>query len=185
MRKENLPMTLEFATRQLAAQRIVGIRVTTTTDKLGEIMGPLFGEVYGYIQQSGQQPVGMPLSIYHRMEGGPQVDPERSHEDCSDEAEGGRAEGGHVLEVECAMPVSMPMDGAGRVQPSELPACTVATVTHLGPYTDLPKTWSALTQWMGSQGLQPASAPWEIYVTDPGEEPDQSKWRTDIFFPVR
>ena len=178
-------MPLEFATGQLEAQPILGIRVTTTTDKLASIMGPLFGEVYGYVQQSGQQPAGMPLSIYHRMEGGPQVDPEGSHEDCSDDAEGTHAEGGHEMDVECAMPVAAPMAGSGRVQPSELPACTAATVTHLGPYHDLPKTWSALTQWMGSQGLQPASAPWEIYVTDPGAEPDQSKWRTDIFFPVR
>jgi AraC family transcriptional regulator len=38
---------------------------------------------------------------------------------------------------------------------------------------------------MKSQGLEPAGAPWEVYVTDPGAEPDPSKWRTDIFFPVR
>lgn len=174
-------MPLEFATQQLDAQPIVGIRMTTTTDKLAEIMGPLFGEVYGYIQHNGQQPAGMPLSIYHRMEGGPQLDPECAPED----ADSAHPEGGHELELECAMPVPAPMDGAGRVQPSELPACKAATVTHLGPYDDLPKTWNALAQWMGSQGLQPASAPWEVYVTDPTMEPDQSKWRTDIYFPVR
>lgn len=33
--------------------------------------------------------------------------------------------------------------------------------------------------------LEAAGAPWEVYVTDPGAEPDQSKWRTDIFFPLR
>ena len=193
-------MPLEFATQQLDAQPIVGIRMTTTTDKLAEIMGPLFGEVYGYIQHNGQQPAGMPLSIYHRMEGGPLVDAECAQEDCScdadaecaqedcscdADAESAHPEGGHELELECAVPVHAPMEGTGRVQPSELPTCKAATVTHLGPYDDLPKTWSALTQWMGSQGLQPAAAPWEVYVTDPTEEPDQSKWRTDIFFPVQ
>ena len=25
---------------------------------------------------------------------------------------------------------------------------------------------------------------WEVYVTDPGAEPDTSKWQTDIYFPV-
>ncbi len=52
------------------------------------------------------------------------------------------------------------------------------------PYENLPQTWSALTEWMGSQGLRPTGSPWEVYVTDPGAEPDQSKWRTDIFFPL-
>ena len=83
------------------------------------------------------------------------------------------------------MPVASRMDGAGRVKAGELPGGRVATVTHMGPYDELPQTWAALTEWMGAQGLQPAGAPWEVYVTDPGAEPDQSKWRTDIFFPVR
>ena len=59
------------------------------------------------------------------------------------------------------------------------------TVTHLGPYDGLPQTWMALTAWMESQGLEAADSPWEVYVNDPAVEPDQSRWRTDIFFPVR
>lgn len=153
-------MTLEFGTKQLDAQPILGIRSTTGMDKLAQLMGPLFGEVHGYILQNGQKPVGMPLAIYHSMEGG-------------------------TVDVECAIPVSVPLAGTDRIQACELPAGTVATVTHRGPYDNLGQTWSALTEWMKSQGLEAAGAPWEVYVTDPGAEPDQSKWRTDIFFPVR
>lgn len=152
-------MSREFGTKQIDAQPIVGIRTTTTMEKITEVMGPLFGEVHGYIQQSGQQPAGMPFAIYYSMDG-------------------------NTLDLECGMPVAARMDGAGRVKAGELPAGKVATVTHMGPYDDLPQTWSALTEWMAAQGLQPAGAPWEVYVTDPGAEPDQSKWRTDIFFPV-
>ena len=153
-------MKQEFETRQIDAQPILGIRATVTMEKIGEVMGPLFGEVYGYIQQSGQEPAGMPFSIYYSMD--------------SD-----------TIDLECGMPVTSPMEGEGRVKAGELPGGTVATVTHMGPYEALRQTWAALTEWMGAQGLQPAGAPWEVYVTDPGAEPDQSKWRTDIFFPVR
>ena len=153
-------MQLSFETKEIGSQPMLAIRATSTMDKLEELMGSLFGEVYGYIQESGEQPVGMPFSRYHSMDG-------------------------TTVDLECGMPVSSPMAGKGRVQSGELPAGTVATVTHLGPYNNLPGTWSALTEWMGSEGLKPAGAPWEIYVTDPGAEPDQSKWRTDIFFPVR
>ena len=153
-------MNLEFGTTQLGPQPYLGIRATTTLDKIGAIMGPLFGEVYGHIQQCGQKPTGMPFAIYHSMEG-------------------------DTVELECGMPVGSQMDGTDRVQPGELPCGAVATVTHMGPYDDLPRTWTALTEWIRSQGLEAAGAPWEVYVTDPGAETDQSKWRTDIFFPVR
>jgi len=102
----------------------------------------------------------MPFAIYHSMEG-------------------------DAVELECGMPVRSQMDGTARVQAGELPCGTMATVTHMGPYEGLPNTWAALTEWMASRGLEGAGAPWEVYVTDPGGEVDQSKWRTDIFFPVR
>ncbi len=153
-------MKQEFGTKQVEGRPFVGIRTSTTTDKIGEVMGPLFGEVYAFIQQSGRQPAGMPFALYHSMDD-------------------------NTVELECGMPVASPVEGAGRVKAGELPAGTVATVTHTGPYDALPQTWSSLAEWIGSQGLQPAGAPWEVYVTDPGAEPDQSKWRTDIFFPVR
>ncbi len=153
-------MKTEFGTADLAAQHYVGIRVSAALDQLGEIMGPLFGEVYGHIQGSGQAPAGMPFSIYHSMDGG-------------------------TVDLECAMPVASPLAGTERVRPGELPAGTMATVTHIGPYEGLGGTWQALTEWIESRGLRGAGAPWEVYVTDPGAEPDSSKWRTDIFFPVR
>ncbi len=153
-------MKQNFETTHHDARPTLAIRAATTMDKIGEVMGSLFGEVYGCIQQNGQEPAGMPFSIYHSMDG-------------------------DAIDLECGMPVASPTEGRGRVKAGELPAGTVATVTHVGPYDDLPQTWAALTEWIGSQGLQPAGAPWEVYATDPGAEPDPSKWRTDIFFPVR
>ena len=154
-------MKQEFGTKQVEGRPFLGVRTSTTMDKIGEVMGPLFGEVYAFIQQSGQQPDGMPFALYHSMDD-------------------------NTVELECGMPVASPTLREQAVsRPGELPAGTVATVTHVGPYDALPQTWSSLLEWMGSQGLQPAGAPWEVYVTDPGAEPDQSKWRTDIFFPVR
>ncbi len=152
-------MKQEFQTKQIDTQPVLSIRATATMDKIGEVMGPLFGEVYGCIQQSGQEPAGMPFAIYHSMDG-------------------------DMVDFECGIPTVSPMESVGRAQAGGLPGGTVATVTHMGPYDALRQTWAALTEWMSSQGLQPAGAPWEVYVTDPGGEPDQSKWRTDIFFPV-
>ena len=157
---EGRQMKLAFSTTELADQWIVGIRASVELAKIADAMGQLFPELFGYVQQHGGSPSGMPLTLYHCI-------------------------GGNSVELECALPIAAPIAGTKRIRCSELPSGTMATVTHVGPYENLSGTWAALTEWMDSEGLIPAGTPWEVYVTDPGAEPDQSKWRTDIFFPVR
>lgn len=146
--------------RPIDAQPILAIRVAARQDELPAMMGALFEEVYACIERSGQAPAGMPLALYHSMEGG-------------------------SVDFACGMPVAAPLPGEGRVEAGELAAGTVVTATHMGPYDTLGETWEAVAAWVASHDLQPAGAPWEVYQTDPGAEPDTSKWRTDIFFPVR
>ena len=150
---------MEFSSRKIASQPFLGIRAHAPTTELPAVIGQLFGEIYDHIQEQGLEPSGMPLAIYHSMEA-------------------------DAVELECAMPLAEPVAGSGRIRSGNLPAGLVATATHVGPYHELPGTWSRLTEWMAAEGLEPAGSPWEVYVTDPGAEPDSSKWRTDIFFPV-
>ena len=128
-------------------------------EKVPQLVGELLGEIFEFIQSQGQMPTGMPLMIYHEMDGG-------------------------TLDLECALPVAKGVAGSGRIAAGELPATLAAVTTHVGPYDQLGEAWSNLTNWMAREGLEPAGAPWEVYVTDPGDEPDPAKWRTDIFFPI-
>ena len=89
-------MNQGFGTKQVEGRPFVGVRTSTTMDKIGEVMGPLFGEVYAHIQQSGQQPAGMPFAMYHSMDN-------------------------NTVDLECGMPVASPVEGAGRVKAGELP----------------------------------------------------------------
>ena len=36
----------------------------------------------------------------------------------------------------------------------------------------------------GRQRLSTGDAPWESYVTDPGEVPDVKDWRTEVYWPL-
>jgi AraC family transcriptional regulator len=65
-----------------------------------------------------------------------------------------------------------------------LPGGPVAFTTHHGPYDKLPDAHAALEAWIEAEGLTPAGAPWESYVTDPGDYPDPKDWRTALFWPV-
>ena len=60
----------------------------------------------------------------------------------------------------------------------------MAATLHVGAYDKLPEAHGAIQQWVEEQGLKTAGAPWESYVTDPGEEPDPKDWKTEVFWPV-
>jgi AraC family transcriptional regulator len=71
------------------------------------------------------------------------------------------------------------------MQPGTLAAGPVAFAVHMGPYDQLSQTNVAIEQWIEEQGYSVGGAPWESYVTDPGETPNPTDWRTEIFWPLK
>jgi effector-binding domain-containing protein len=43
--------------------------------------------------------------------------------------------------------------------------------------------YKAVLDWIHSHGFEPAGGHWEVYHTNPIEEPDQARWRTDVVTP--
>lgn len=56
---------------------------------------------------------------------------------------------------------------------------------HFGPYDKLSETHQRMMAYLEANGLERRGAPWDEYWTDPGMEPDPSKWRTKVVWPVR
>ncbi|NNE96698.1 MAG: GyrI-like domain-containing protein [Acidimicrobiales bacterium] len=91
---------------------------------------------------------------------------------------------GETVVIEAGFPVSAPIAEMGDVHPLELPGGKAVEVIHVGPFEAMKETYAALQTWMAEKGLQPAAGMWEIYLTDPQTEPDQSKWQTKIVWPI-
>ena len=89
-----------------------------------------------------------------------------------------------TVELEAGFPIAAQCAPAGEVLPGELPGGTIATTTHVGSYETLVDTYNVLMAWISKQGLVRGEAMWEIYLTDPQQEPDPANWRTQIFWPV-
>ena len=89
-----------------------------------------------------------------------------------------------VVEVAAGFRVSAAAEPAGDVVPLELPAGRCVTTVHVGPYESMDKTYEEMRGWMAAHGLTPAAHLWEVYLSDPGAEPDPSTWRTQIVWPV-
>ena len=84
---------------------------------------------------------------------------------------------GAEMELELGIPV-----GPDAGQSSGLPGGRAAVLRHVGPFSELRGACEALQEWAGDRAAGPF---WESYVTNPREEPDSSRWSTEIFLPLR
>ena len=155
----------EIETR--AEQPYVAVRAKVT---MGEIaaFARRFGEVFGWLDSHGLVPAGPPFFKYNVI-------------DMARE-----------LEMEAGVPVATATDGDDQIVAGVLPAGRYATLTHVGHPSELMAATKALLDWAAEQGLAWDVTPsedgdrWacrlENYLTDPEQEPDMSKWVTQLAF---
>ena len=150
-----------------AEQPYVAIRGQVTMAEIGPFAGRT-GEVFGWLGARGLTPAGPPFLKYNV------IDMMRQ------------------LEIDNGVPVAAPVDVDGDMVAGVLPAGRYATLTHVGHPSELVEATKALLDWAAGQGLTWDMSPdadgerWgsrlEIYLSDPREEPDMSKWVTQLAF---
>jgi effector-binding domain-containing protein len=156
----------EIVTR--AEQPYAAIRVRVAMADLGTVVPPLNQEVFAWLGGRGAAPAGPPFWKYNVI-------------DMARE-----------LEIEAGVPVEAAVVGDDRVVAGVLPAGRYATLTHTGHPSELMAATKALLDWAAGQGLTWDMTPsqdgdrWacrlENYLTDPAQEPDLSKWVTELAF---
>jgi AraC family transcriptional regulator len=151
-------MDYEIEVKELESQHAVAIRETTTAEELGKVMPGLYPEVFAYLEKKGLQPAGPSFGVYHTFS-----------EDRVD--------------FHAGFPVGEPVEGQGRIEAIELPGGRAAVTVHVGPYTTIGAAYEALDAFMHGQGHKQGAPPREVYVVGAGDEPDSSKWRTEVVYP--
>jgi effector-binding domain-containing protein len=150
-----------------AEQPYVAIRAQVPMAELSGVADRL-GEVFGWLGARGLAPAGPPFFKYNVI-------------DMAGE-----------LEVEAGVPVAAAVDGDGQVVSGVLPAGRYATLTHQGYPSELVDATKTLLDWADEQGLswdmslEGTGERWgarlENYLTDASQEPDMSKWLTELAF---
>jgi effector-binding domain-containing protein len=74
---------------------------------------------------------------------------------------------------------------AGVVKAVNYPEIEVIQAIHTGPYEDLQTSYNKLMEYIAVNQLMVTGEIFEIYFTDPSQEPDITKWQTLIAFPLR
>lgn len=154
-------MSESIEVKTLQPQTVVTIQRTVTTAEIPQALAQILPEVWSVLQQQGVHPAGPPFARYHTPP--PQQ------------------------EMEAGMPVngSISLPEHETVRVNQLPGGTTAFAVHTGPYDTLIQTYQTIEEWAKQEGYQLAGAPWEVYVTDPGQEPDPSQWKTEVYWPVQ
>ena len=140
-------------------QTTAAVRERVPVNELPEFFGRALHQAMAAVHEQGRQPQGPPFSLYHGMPT-------------------------DTVDVEAGFPVDGPITAVDGVTPGSLPGGRVVEATHLGPYDELPQTYEEIIAYMKEQGLTPSSDMWEVYLSDPEQEPDPATWRTQIFWPA-
>jgi AraC family transcriptional regulator len=159
-RKPAVP--LQISVRDVPAFHALVIRRRITRDEIAAALAECLPTVFGYAQQHGLAITGPPFARYPEVGMGSLV-----------------VEGGITIAEPPATALS---DG---IEAITIPAGRAVVAIHRGPYENLPESYQEIEKWMRAQHMSAAGAPWETYLTDPGERPDPATWETEIVQPMR
>ncbi len=146
-------------------QPYVGIRTQVPMKELGTVIPQLHREVFSWLQKQGRTPSGAPFIRYHVIDMAA------------------------LLDIELGWPVASALAGEGRISAGVLPAGRYASLIYTGVENGI-KGNGALLDWGAKQGLvwdkweaengDGFGARLETSLTDPADEPDMSKWETEV-----
>lgn len=158
-------MTPEITER--GEQPYVAIRAQVGMHEL-EGFARRLGDVFGWLAARDLAPAGPPFFRFNV------IDMERQ------------------LQMEAGVPVQAAIDGDDQVIAGVIPAGRYATVTYIGHPENLVTATGQLLDWAAQRGLQwdmtvgddgeHWGARLENYLTDPAEQPDMTKWETELAF---
>lgn len=149
----------EYTIAHVAAQTVLSTIQTSTLADFKELFGVWLPKVHQYATSIGAPISGPPFARYHQFDAD-----------------------GVVLEL--GIPISGDVIAEGEITQREIPAAKVLVITHVGPYDELNKAWSALAHYMKENKYKFIDPCWESYLSDPASEPDPNKWVTKLYQPM-
>ena len=153
-------MQTDFRVRTREGAIVLSKSLEVRVADLPRVISTSFGEVYAYLGRHRVTTSEAPFIVYHGQPG-----PENA-----------------PFPIQICAPVSLPMDPPPGWTCTTLPGGLFASVIHVGPYDSLGVAYDDLEAWIGRQGLSVAGSPREVYLSDPGTPPGET--RTVVEFPV-
>lgn len=141
--------------------------VTSASDRAGlsAKMGPMLGEISGYMQSNKIASNGMPFTIYNQVD----------------------ATTGNMIFSSCIPVKERVITAAGSsVLCGYMAPLTAIKTTLTGHYDNLEAAYNKGLAYITEKGLiqDPANPLFEVYTSDPGEDPNPANWITEVYIPI-
>lgn len=82
------------------------------------------------------------------------------------------------------LPCDADVRPVGRVVPMTVPAVELAVITHAGPDREIDRAYGALAAYVARHALAVEGPLREYYLVDSHDTPDETRWRTDVGWPI-
>lgn len=158
--KGGLPMSYQVTKKTIDETPFLYMRKHCKPENVAEALGSMLVPVFQYATANGIPFAGPPTARYVSF-------------------------GPGLITLEAGMPIAAAADGEGEIMIGALVGGDVASTMHKGPYDTLNLAHEAVQVWLAENGEESSGAPWEVYVTDPGEVPDPAEWLTEIIHPIK
>lgn len=118
-----------------------------------------FGKIIGYAQSKGAEMAGAPSGLYFNWTD-------------------------TLAKMAAAIPVNKDVAGSAEIEFRVIPAGKALQIDYYGAYDEVGPAHYAIEDYSNANSVNLAGFAIESYLTDPSEEPDTSKWLTQIIYPI-
>jgi len=149
----------EVAVEEIPERFYVGVRKTVAFADMTQFFGTTFSKAMEQIQKGGASPAGAPAGLFWNFD-----------------EQAGKAD------MAAAMPVAASQKFGGGMSVFPVGGKSALVINYLGAYEKSGEAHYAMDEYMTEKGLQNVPPVIEEYITDPGQEPDTSKWLTRVIY---
>ncbi len=163
--EENPPVlsTLgEITTGRIGPVHALMLGTRGTMEEVGMQMGQMYADIMSEMNAQGLQMAGAPFCHYLSY----------------DEETG-------ITECLAGIPTSAKGNDSGDILSRTYPEMEVLMAVHSGPYDELSASYGKLMEYIEANQVGVAWESFEFYHTGPESEPNVTKWRTLIAFPLK
>ena len=151
---------MEFKIVELKPLQALAIRDVCAARELGNKFGEIYGEIEAFMKKHSVQSAGAPFGIYHAHS------PEK-------------------FDLEAGIPVKGITAGEGRIHSMYTYGGKAAMTVYRGSNDNLKAAWGEFAKLVDAQNYELNGPCFEVYLTDPADESDSSKWVTELYTPVK
>jgi effector-binding domain-containing protein len=152
-------MSYEIKIKEVEPATVTGMTFDVTADTIGPESGRAYQRIYEILGQEGVNPVAPPRLLYHEM---------------NDDA----------WKIETCVPIGGSAPKNEELTTYEAPGGRAVTTLHVGPYDELGIAWNELRREVSSKGYETTGAPYDLYLNDPNEVRDPTKFETELVWPI-